>query len=309
MGCGSWTTESWKSYSAKNIENKTRVSGLDGIYSSNRMANELDPKKINYRESCDSSEHPNSTPIIVALDVTGSMSSVLDSIARKGLNTLVTEIYNRKPVPDPHVMFMGVGDVVYDDYPLQVTQFEADIRIAEQLQKIYFERGGGGNNCESYTLPWYFAAYHTKIDSYAKRNKKGLLFTIGDECPPEILTKLQIKDTINDDVQTDFTTEELLEAVSREWDIYHLIIEEGSYCRRNKEEVIKKWTELIGQNAICVSDHTKIAEIIVSILQRMNGEDVDTIASSWSGDTSIVVKKAINGLEIKENKNGGLIEF
>ena len=37
------------------------------------------------------------------------------------------------PVADPHMMIMGVGDAWCDRAPLQVTQFEPDIRIAEQL--------------------------------------------------------------------------------------------------------------------------------------------------------------------------------
>ena len=308
MGSGSWSTDSWSTYSSKNIDTKRSVSGSSGIYSSTKMDNELNPKDVKFRESCDSVEHPNSSPIIVALDVTGSMGSVLESIARKGLNTLITEVYNRKPIKDPHIMFMGIGDVEYDSQPLQVTQFEADIRIAEQLQKIYFERGGGGNDSESYTLPWYFANYHTKIDSYSKRGQKGLLFTIGDECPPKKIGKDKITEFIGDEMQSDFTTEELLNSVAREWEVFHLIIEEGSFCRRNKDRVVKEWTDLLGQNAIIVSDHTKIAEIIVSILQRINGEEVENIVSSWDGNTSIAVNKAIQGLDLTK-KNKDIIEF
>ncbi|HAO33838.1 MAG TPA: hypothetical protein DCQ84_12920, partial [Candidatus Competibacteraceae bacterium] len=58
------------------------------------------------------------------------------------------------------------------------------IRIARQLRRLWLEKGGGGNACESYTLPWYFAATHTAIDCFEKRGKKGYLFTVGDEEPP-----------------------------------------------------------------------------------------------------------------------------
>lgn len=66
-------------------------------------------------------------------------------------------------------------------------------RLERIFTKIYFEKGGGGNDCESYTLPWWFAAMHTKCDNYIKRGKKGFLFTIGDECPPEDLSSYEIE--------------------------------------------------------------------------------------------------------------------
>lgn len=75
---------------------------------------------------------------------------------------------------------MGIGDLSYDRFPIQASQFESDIRIAEQLEKVYFEFGGGGNFYESYTAAWYFGARHTKLDCW-NRGKKGIIITIGDE--------------------------------------------------------------------------------------------------------------------------------
>lgn len=77
-------------------------------------------------------------------------------------------------------MIMGIGDLAYDGCPIQVSQFESDIRIAEQLDKIYFEFGGGGNSFESYTAAWYFGSRHTKLDCL-NRGKKGIIITMGDE--------------------------------------------------------------------------------------------------------------------------------
>jgi hypothetical protein len=171
MGGGRFTARSWTDYSSTHIENKATV---DEIYTSRSINNLLDPKGVTLRESCDSTDNPNSTAVIVGLDVTGSMGSILDVMARKGLKVLAEEIYNRKPISDPHLMFMGVGDVECDDAPLQVTQFEADIRIAEQLTKIYLERGGGGNHYESYIFPWYFAAMHTRIDCFKSAGKRDI---------------------------------------------------------------------------------------------------------------------------------------
>lgn len=294
MGSGRWDATDWKSYSSAHIDSKATV---DGIYSSRKMVNALDPKGVTMRESCDSVDNPESTAVIVGLDVTGSMDRVLDKMAREGLPTLATEIYNRKPITDPHIMFMGIGDVTYDDAPLQVTQFEADIRIAEQLTKLYLERGGGSNNSESYTLPWYFAAMNTKIDCFEKRGKKGFLFTIGDECPPPFLTAEQIEKVLGEKPQFDkISAEELLTMVSRQYEVFHLMVEEGNYFRGHGDRVVSEWSKLLGQRAIRLSDYKKMGEVIISTMQVVAGESVDKVVSSWDGSTSVVVHKAIKDL-------------
>jgi hypothetical protein len=93
-------------------------------------------------------------------------------------------------------MFMAIGDANCDKAPLQVSQFEADKRIIDQLTQIYLEHSGGGNDFESYNLPWYFAANHTVHDSMEKRGKRGYLFTVGDEETPQDLTRDQINHII-----------------------------------------------------------------------------------------------------------------
>lgn len=305
MGYGSWKSSSWDSYTTS--RGYTSKSTAKDMYKASSVKGTFEPKGVEYRESCDSTEHPNSTPIILALDVTGSMGRVLETISLK-LNTLLTEIYEKNPVEDPQVMFIAFGDTTCDRHPLQVTQFESDIRIAEQLNDIYFERGGGGNDGESYILPWYFASRHTKTDAYEKHNKKGILFTMGDEPYLNKISKEDIKKFVGDDIQSDLTAEQLLTEVSRQYEVYHLMIEEGSGMRCYGDEVKNKWTNLLGQRAIPVSDCTKIPEIIVSILEVMNGKDKKEIIDSWDGSTGIVVRKAIQNLtEVKAGND--LIEF
>jgi hypothetical protein len=91
----------------------------------------LNPAKIKMRESRDSDDNLPSTPIIVGIDVTGSMGVLAETLVKRGLKPLFEEILDRKPVTDPHVMAMAIGDAWCDRAPLQVTQFEADISVAE----------------------------------------------------------------------------------------------------------------------------------------------------------------------------------
>lgn len=306
MGGGSWTSKDWSKYTASS--GITSKSTVKDIYKAVTGKKEFDPKGIEFRESCDSTEHPNSTPIILGLDVTGSMGSVLESVAKK-LNVLVEQIYDRKPVTDPQIMVAAFGDSTFDDVPLQVTQFESDIRIAEQLKDIYFERGGGGNDGESYSLPWYFASRHTKTDSFDKHNKKGFIFTMGDEPILDTLSKEEIKKFIGDDVQSDLSSEQLLNEVSRKYEVYHLMITEGSYMRYKNIKKINKWVDLLGQRAITVTSIDKIPEIIVSILEIASGKDKEEVINSWDGDTSVAVRNATESLTTAVNTGSELIEF
>lgn len=276
MGSGHFDASAYRAFSAT-----TRGKTTDEIYTSRSINKNLDPKGVKIRESRDSADHPNSTPIIIALDVTGSMGMIADVLAREGLGTLFTEILDRKPVTDPHVMFMAVGDANCDSAPLQVSQFEADNRIVEQLTQIYIEHGGGGNNFESYNLPWYFAAKHTEHDSIIKRGKRGYLFTVGDEEAPLALTPEQIEQFIGDKMEREQSTAEMLGECQRSYDVFHVIIQEGDHARTRPKEVKESWTKLLGQHVIPLADHKKLAETIVSTIEVVEGRDAKNVTSKF----------------------------
>ena len=245
----------------------THGRSTDEIYGQRSIHRNLNPLGIRVRESRDSPDNPRSTAIIVALDVTGSMGMLADTIARQGLGVLFNQLYDERPVTDPHVMFMGIGDAHFDQAPLQVSQFEADNRIVEQLTQLYIEHGGGGNHSESYHFPWYFAAQHTSIDCFEKRGRKGYLFTVGDELTPDPLRAEQIRRFVGDRLEVDLPAAQLLRWASEKYNVFHIIVEEGSYARGSLSKVRKDWQHLMGQNALSLKDHTKLAEGIVSIIE------------------------------------------
>ena len=84
------------------------------------------------RECCDSEEHPNTIPVILGLDVTGSMGEAAVKTAQ-ALNEIMTTLYSE--VNDIEFCTMGIGDLFYDHSPIQISQFESDVRIVEQLEE------------------------------------------------------------------------------------------------------------------------------------------------------------------------------
>ncbi|PPD55278.1 MAG: hypothetical protein CTY12_01335 [Methylotenera sp.] len=306
MGYTRFNDDDWRGYSST-----TKSKPAAAIFTSRGLHPDLNPLGVVVRESRDSDLNPESTAIIVDVDVTGSMGMLADYFIKEGLGELFKHIYDRKPVTDPHVMFMATGDAYYDQSPLQVSQFEADISIAKQLEKVHIEHGGGGNGFESYELPWYFAAFHTSIDCFEKRNKKGYLFTIGDEETPPCVKASQVARFIGASPEQDIDIKDMYETVSKMYNVYHIMVAEGQHCRgRNADKVRSDWTNLIGENAIWLTDHTKLSEVIESIIEVNEGRTVDSVTNSWSGDTSLVVKTAIQSLTPKTNsESSGIIRF
>jgi hypothetical protein len=104
MGSGSFDAASYSTYSASVSRKST-----EEIYSARAMHSNLDPLNVKLRESRDSVDNPQSTPVIIALDVTGSMGIIADTIARVGLGTLFNSILDRKPITNPHVTRSNTG--------------------------------------------------------------------------------------------------------------------------------------------------------------------------------------------------------
>jgi hypothetical protein len=277
MGSGRWSSGDYTRYATST---NYRAKSVREVFESRNVPDMLNPAKLKLRESCDSADNPESTPIILALDVTGSMGRYASEIAKDHLPTIMTRILEERPVTDPHMMFMGIDDVACSPgEALQVSQFEADIRILEQLRNIFLVGNGGGNGSESYDLAWYFAANKTKIDSFEKRGQKGYLFTFGDELAPErAVTNYDLKRTFaTGEFPECVTPEAMLEAAQQRYHVFHVIIEQGDFASRDVKGVRKSWKRLLGKNVICVRDTAYLADIILATLHIANGADPELV--------------------------------
>lgn len=253
------------------------------VFQKSSINKDFDPKNIVMRESVDSADSPESTAIIIGLDVTGSMGFIAEEINKNRLGPLVEGILERKPVTDPHIMMMAIGDITCDSAPLQATQFEADNRMADQLSDLWLEGGGGGNTYESYDLPWLFAAKKTKIDCFEKRGKKGYIFTIGDEMPPRTAGRQLLNESIGTSLQVDYKIEDVLEEAQEKYNVFHIIVEEGYYCQseHRRNSVFEAWGNLLGKKAIKMKHHKYVAEVIQSVMEVNEGVNPDDVVAQW----------------------------
>lgn len=248
----------------------------DEIFSQNKekkIHESMNPKNAKLREARDSEIHPATVPIMLALDVTGSMQKIPHYLVKDGLPHTVGGIIQRG-IPSPALLFLAIGDHEYDSYPLQVGQFESgDLELDTWLTRTYLEGKGGGNAGESYLLAWYFAAKHTVTDAWEKRKQKGFLFTTGDEPCLKTLPKNVINELMGDVSQSGYTDVELLEAAQEKWNVYHLHVMQGSQGKRS----LGYWENLLGQNCIQIDDYEKISTSIADIVVAHSNVDTTVI--------------------------------
>ena len=250
---------------------------ISDTFKQKNINNAMDPHGVQLRESRDSEDHPNSLGIIIALDVTGSMGSIPHSLVRQGLPNIMGSII-QGGLPDPQVLFVGIGDHEYDRSPLQVGQFESSDELLDKwLTDVYLEGGGGGNDGESYLLAWYFAAMHTQLDCLEKRNDKGFLFTIGDEPVLDHLPSEALKSIMGPGQYKDYSAAELFEAAREKYHVYHIHVKEtGSGSR---VAVIDGWKQLVSDNLIVVDRHTEIPEKIAEKILGIQGSALPQTSS------------------------------
>lgn len=255
------------------------------IFVERNINKEMNPNGVSIRESRDSDEHPESVSIIIGLDVTGSMGRVPHHLVKEGLPHMMSDIMD-KGINDPQILFLAIGDHKYDKAPLQVGQYESSDELMDKwLTSVYLEGGGGGNHGESYFLAWYFAAYHTSIDCFEKRNKKGYLITIGDEPYHKTISSKQLKDIMgnkpnpidpfneeewdDDEVNDTITAKSLFEKAKEKYDIYHIHIHQTKEGK--KESTVEEWYELLGDNLFVADNKEDVPGIISNIV--CNGQE------------------------------------
>ncbi len=294
MGFGSYKASDWSKL--KQSKKMDQTQSETEIFTRRSMNPKFDPRYIDKREARDSEDHPNSTPIILGLDVTGSMGYLSNQIARESLHETMMKLYSTNAIEDPAILFAAYGDYI-DEGVLQVTQFESDIRIAEQLLELWLENGGCGQVTPSYL--WHFAAAHTSLDAYEKHQKKGYLITIGDNADfrDDEAAKTCFGKLFPD--ETYLRGEDLIKEVSKKFEVMHIAIGSG-------EDQMESFTRLIPGHvmSITVDDIQFLPEIIISAMQIVGGRAPQDTIAQWTELAQPVVRKAVSRLSTGNSKVG-----
>ena len=228
-GQGHITPRQWEEHATRvSPKRAEQIYTQPKIVSTGDARTSLDPIDVKKRECLPSAKCPHPTPICFGIDFTGSMEPVFEAMIKQVLGPVLLNTLKHKSVTDPQIMLMAIGDanhengydktrsswvpremesghyrndkdgipipLFHDRYPLQMTQFEIDKRILDQLQNFTIaDRNGGNNMAEGYGLAMYAAA--TRVDSQTIREgiSKGILITIGDEMLAPFLRRGEVK--------------------------------------------------------------------------------------------------------------------
>ncbi|WP_353108421.1 hypothetical protein [Gordonia sp. (in: high G+C Gram-positive bacteria)] len=264
MGNGHWSDDAYRAAATF----RARTGSADFAYSASTKARpasewkahpDLDPLDVGVRESRDSAEHPQSTPIVVMFDVTGSMGSVPVAM-QKQLSKLHGLLLRKGYATDPQIMFGAIGDAETDYVPLQVGQFESDNRMDDQLRNILLEGNGGGQKTESYELAAYFLARHTATDAWDKRGRKGYVFLIGDEMNKRSLKARHIREVIGDEVRRDLDPRSVYRELQKRWEVFYILPRQTSYY--DDPQVRGHWQDILGERVLFLEDPNAVCDLI-----------------------------------------------
>ena len=280
MGGGSYSY----STSVARASNVYQSMDRNEVFTSTSLNPQMDIKN-KIRECVDSEEHPNAFPIIIGLDVTGSMGRIPYELITNSLPQIMKKIMD-EGVKDPQVCFLGIGDSRCDNAPLQVGQFESSDELMEKwLKLVYLEGHGGGNGGEDYGLAWYFAARCTSVDSFKKHGRKGVVITIGDEPIHMTISRNAIKEIFGS-AEANVNVVDLLNEARSEWDVYHINVPDYS----GRKALTKScWNELLQDKVLHIEADTKeaiadgiVGAILNSYKDANSGTNVDKSGTSNS---------------------------
>lgn len=284
MGTSRWSSDAY-AHLKDVYSSKTR----EEVFSRSGMHPDMSPLNLKFREARDSEVNPATVPIIIALDVTGSMGHIPEFLIKEKLGVLI-ETLIANDVKDPAILFSAIGDHRVDNAPLQIGQFESGTtELNHWLSNTWLE-GAGGDAPESYGLAHLFAARHTSIDAFEKRGLKGFLITIGDQEAHETYEGMYLQKIFGNAYQKglDFSLKECIEAARRLYNVIHINVSQIS-----TPEVTAFWRKYLGQQVVELTDYTIVAETIATLVSVYHGNNLNEATKTFSEKTRDEVSRAL----------------
>jgi len=228
-------------------------------------------------------------PLVIAVDVTGSMAS------------WPFEIFDRLPLlyntlsqyrQDLEICFAAIGDAGCDRWPLQVTQFAGGFDLEQLLGSLHGE-GGGGDAPESYGLFAHWLSTHVEVPNV---EEPPFLIIYGDITMHPTVPAEQIKHYLGDTVTSDVDAIEAWNTVGETWNTWFLCRSLGS----GGQEVHAQWGRAVGEQKILpIEDEQRAVDYAMGLIARAWGRFGDFKDNMRARQSEEKVAELIAPIEMK----------
>lgn len=311
MGASFWSDDYYKARETERKEKGVTAFVHTDAIKAGKIAStvhaKLNPLGVKVRESRDSKEHPETLPIGLVIDVTGSMQNVPRTVQQK-LPNLLGMLTSKKYVDHPQILFSAIGDSVSDKGSVQIGQFESGIEMDDDLGNMWLEGGGGGSGEESYQNALYFFARHTSTDSFEKRGKKGYLFMVLDERPYPVVSKEEVRALFGDGIEADIPTADIVKECQEKYHVFVFIPRNTSHG--GSADLRNRWEGLVGaDHVISIQDESAICEAVALAVGLTEGKTTLDKAKTelvGGGASTSAVNSVISSMERLATARGGV---
>ena len=239
-------------------------------------------------------ESDSTTPIVVAVDVTGSMADWPGEIFDR-LPLLYQTLSQYKE--DLDISFCAIGDAHSDSFPLQVNNFAKELDLEDSVAALIPEGGGGGQARESYELFGAYMMDHCHIPNAVD----PFLLIFGDEGFYDPINQNQVEHyTVK---KTEFSDSNAMwKALGQKFNVYHL---HKPYFNGD-EPIVRQWSKALGpEKVVELPSKERAVDLAMGIVAKHWGQYGDfSVNLSARQPNSSVQNSVHHSLRYIPNKTG-----
>lgn len=250
---------------AKEISNSGRsvtARGEEMVAKGEELHRLVDPRTGPRLSGNSMAEQPNGTyvlvhgvamPVVNESDTTGSMMNYIDDIFRAMPGIQSCMIQSPSSPLSRYQAQVATGliqDVYYSRrvkrqmLPYQISQFEGDNRIDEQMQLLVPAKQPNDTHTEDYQIAIYHLAFRVEATIW-QYGLKGYAFITGDEIGHDYLSGSDAKEFLGVELAKQISAKEICQELLKKWNFFYLQV--PGYRQR---ETTAWWTSLIGHERI-----------------------------------------------------------
>lgn len=302
MGSGTWNASTYAASTGTKISSGSSFGHDKFTRETGKLEphESLDPFKVAKNgiiESRDSDDHPNSVPIVIGLDQTGSMARVPRVVQQK-LGGIFDLLMLRGYIEDPQIAVGAYGDCYCDPIrsTVQFSNFESDNRIDDAIDNLILPGYGGRNGGETMSGLFYMMD-KVRSDAWEKRGKKGYAFFVADEISLDLLPE-HVRDFVGDaQPQSPLEFKALAEKIMEKWEVFILLIDNASAHMQGSEAF---YTKIFGKrNVLVLEEAEAVAETIALAIGVCEGTvDIDEASDDLksTGANELAIRNSVNAV-------------